>query len=364
VEQAAELLLLQGQSDEQSPPPQQQRITASSSEAISHSSDDDIARALRESRLEEEQRQLRRALNQSAASKKAGAAAVSRDASPSSAVTTKSGLAVTHPGVKMVPKLADKSVEEQVLRSAQRLAPHPAAVDTLLRALCAVQADPDAPKFRRIDTSSVGYQRSVASAPGSTDFLQAMNYQPQGQFLILERCLYDPALMYLGVSALEQIKLSPEYRQAKAYQVFEKEVQAMLNDEPDEMARRAEYLASCPTEPPAGRGALMTVNIASHTLRRRFDGDDTLADVLNWLGAQASGLVPRLLDQSWSLVDQNRFPVSALDCVAERHATLQYLGCWPSGKLQVVPEEWRRANQDSGLRGSSRGLGAGPSHGR
>jgi hypothetical protein len=44
-----------------------------------------------------------------------------------------------HPDMQLIPKLQDKSVEEQVLRCADRLKSHPAAVETLSRAVAALQ---------------------------------------------------------------------------------------------------------------------------------------------------------------------------------------------------------------------------------
>jgi hypothetical protein len=53
--------------------------------------------------------------------------------------------------------------------------------------------------------------------------LRAMNYQPyDGQSLLLDRSMVDPALLYLGISTLEQTRLTPEYKREKAKDVFTK----------------------------------------------------------------------------------------------------------------------------------------------
>ena len=45
------------------------------------------------------------------------------------------------------------------------------------------------------------------------------------------------------------------------------------------------------------------------TLRRRFDGDDTLQDVVHWLGATVgSALLERLESGTWCLTDPSTAP--------------------------------------------------------
>ena len=281
--------------------------------------------------------------------------------------TTSGGLSAHHPDVKLIPKLQDKSTEEQILRCADRLKSSPQAVDTLYRALTAVQQNPENAKFRKIDKTTAGYQRSLANAPGAEDLLSAMNYRPHGtQSLVLDRGMVDPALLYLGVSALEQTKATSEYKQGKAKIAFAKqvlEIQQLANSSEAEAIQRAALMAKCPTEPAEGRGALMQVVFADETLRRRFDGDDTLQDVLNWLGAHGTPIPEKLQSREWSLVDLNRYPVIPIDCEANQHQTLQFLGCWPSGRLEVLAsdEEWRLGFVANVKAGSSRGLGSAPS---
>jgi len=316
-------------------------------------------------------------------------------------ITSSAILRAHHPDVKLIPKLSDKSVEERILRTADRMKSFPAAVDTLHKALTAVQNDPDSDKFRRIDTTSAGYQRSVAPATGAADFLATMGFQQQHQqqkhYLVLHRPLYDPALIYLGISALQQTRLTPEYVTAKQELVFVKEVQAMMlnnnnnkNLSAEEKQKRAAWRQQCPKEPAPGRGALMqieflgsgsgislvatddpppTTTTTTTTLRRRFDGDDTLQDVVHWLGAtMGKTLLERLESGAWCLTDLNRAGAGAvpvpLDLTRLGHHTLQYIGCWPSGRLQVRPTATTTMDADSAttlLGGESRGLASGAS---
>mmetsp|Transcript_28515 Transcript_28515/g.36815 ORF Transcript_28515/g.36815 Transcript_28515/m.36815 type:complete len:121 (+) Transcript_28515:43-405(+) len=95
---------------------------------------------------------------------------------------------------------------------------------------------------------------------------------------------------------------------------------------------------------------------------RRFDGDDTLADVLNWLGGcYGDELLERLRSREWCLCDLNRYPILPLDVEKHQNKTLQYIGLFPSGKLGVRLSEdsWRDGDEImDDIHGSARGLGA------
>jgi PUB domain/UBX domain len=242
-----------------------------------------------------------------------------------------------HPDVKLIPKLQDKAVEEQVLRTVDRMKTHAAAVDTLHRALSVIYQNPSDWKYRRIDTAHPGYQRAVAGAPGTQDFLRAMKFFPEGSVLILSEQMYDPALIYLGLTALEQAKQSPEYMAAKTQLLFQKEVASLLEAKVtlEEMSQRNQYRSRCPKEP--REGTLLQVHlIDGHTIRRRFDSDDTVADLLFWIGSQVGSVIYQRVveERTWTLMDVNhRVPLD----VGTSHSTLQYVGCWPSGRLQLQP---------------------------
>jgi len=286
---------------------------------------------------------------------------------PASAPSSLSHL--NHPGVKILPKLQDKSKEEQVLRCADRLKAYPQAVDTLYRALTTIQRSPDDDRYRKVDKTTAGYKRSLENVPGGEDLFLAMNFRRRGNDeLVLDRSAVDPALLFLGVSALEQTKLTDEYQSGKRKLQFAKDardIQMSVNTSEAEAIARSGFMSKCPSEPSDGRGALMQVRIADETIRRRFDGDDTLSDVLHWLGGHGSVIPEKILSREWCVVDLNRYPVHPIDCEKSQHHTLQYIGCWPSGKLEILPssEEWRRGGPDAGggdVRGSSRGLGSAP----
>jgi len=276
-----------------------------------------------------------------------------------------------HPNVKLPKKLEEKSKEEQILRNVDRVKSHPSSVDTLYKALVALRNDPNNDKFRKIDKSSKGYQRSLANAPGAEALLLTMNFtnNRNTNFLLLDRSRVDPALLYLGISALENAKNSTEYKEAKQLLQFQKDIRDVMfsvNSSESEAVLRAGFMSNCPTEPPEGRGALMQVTLGDEVVRRRFDADDTLQDILNWLGGHGSMIPDKLVQtREWCLIDKNRTPGNTpINCDANKKRTLQYVGFWPSGKLEIrlSPMSWlERGNDEEVLiTGSSRGLGAAP----
>jgi len=323
----------------------------------------------------------------SAAATNAGKAAAARHNNAFAAPQNKKTLDQTHPNVQIPEKLSKKSKEEQILRCANRVKPHVMAVDTLLRVLTSVRSAPDNAKFRTIDRSNGNYIKFVKDKPGAEDLLLAMNYRliHCNNELRLERNFVDDALLYLGVSALEQMRISEEYIEGKRLRAFHAEMRRVSKQNGSEMqqsgmtegetAIRLAFLSKCPKEPPEGRGASINVHLGDESekiqggrVSRRFDGDDTLEDVLNWLGGCYGNEVLEKIrgaSREWCLCDLNRYPILPLD--AEKHArkTLQYLGLFPSGKLGVrlSADAWRdREEIASGgefdIHGSARGLGA------
>ena len=84
--------------------------------------------------------------------------------------------------------------------------------------------------------------------------------------------MVDPALLFLGISALEQTKLTTDYRIGKGQAVFAKELQtirAAADTSEQEAIQRAEHQSKCPTEPPAGRSTNLQVTLGDEVVRRR-----------------------------------------------------------------------------------------------
>jgi len=226
-------------------------------------------------------------------------------------------------------------------------------------------------KYRRINKLNPGYQKSIATIPGAEPLLLSINFMPSGRNELILR-IVDLQLLQLGLSSLDTIKETMEYKVAKRETVFIKEMNQLLTSTPNEMelAERKELLSKCPREPTKGRGAIIYIILGgdgqnAKTLKRRFDGDDTLQDVLHWLGGEVGTLFPQNLNnRQWSLVDSNRYPRDIpIDCEAHANKTLQHLGFWPSGRLALRPSspQWiDRLDSSPPIIGVSRGLGSAP----
>lgn len=303
--------------------------------------------------------------------------------SGAAAAAAKKTLEQTHPAVKIPERLSNKSKEEQILRCADRLKSHVMAVDTLHRALTSVRNSPGEPKYRVIDRSNANYAKFVRDKPGAEDMLLAMNYRHDRarDELRLERHLVDDALLYLGITALEKIRTSDEYAEGKRSRAFHAEMRRVAGGNGSAMLRigmtegetliRTAFLGKVPKEPLGGGGARIDVFLGDESERieggrvnRRFDGDDTLEDVLNWLGGcYGNELLEKIRGDSrvWCLCDLNNYPILPFDVEKHGGKTLQYLGLFPSGKLGVrlSDDAWRdRRGGEFDISGSARGLGA------
>lgn len=309
---------------------------------------------------------------QSAASRNAGLAASSRIENRSN--NSKQSLANTHPKVQMPKRLSQHDQEDIIMRCTSRVAPYSLAVDTLLRSLKTIQANPSNRKYHTVDTTTAMFQRSL-NAPGVLDFLKAVNFHPNyNNQKTLTLTHFDAAAFYLGISALEQVQQSsPEYTKDKTLRLFQKDLSSALSGTGNvdkEMSARRDFLSKLPSEPIKG-GSQITVeygvtlnnantdansntNTYTYTndkapqsltkITRGFDHDDTLGDVVHWLGGQASAIPEKLEKGEWHLVDRNRqgaeedYNFHRLDLDDLRDRTLQYVGCWPSGRLAIVPK--------------------------
>lgn len=275
-------------------------------------------------------------------------------------------LAKHHPNVQVPKRLSQHDKEDQILRCADRIAPHPRAVDTLLKSLKRLQENPTDSRLRSIDTTTLGFQKSL-QAPGVLDYLKAMNYHPSySNRNILELSMYDAATLYLGISALEQIRLtSKEYQHNKQRMLFDEEIQKLLHQadtDTEEAIRRANYMSKCPSEPTNG-GGLLQIELGSQKVSRKFEGDDTLQDILSFLGGHASSIPDKLRNGEWFLVDQNLADSPPYNIASLESKTIQYIGMWPSARLAVVPFD-PSSSLSSKSRSSSptnsRALGAAP----
>merc|ERR1712176_627652 len=181
------------------------------------------------------------------------------------------------------------------------------------------------------------------------------NYNNQN---IMTLSHFDAAAFYLGISALEQIQHnSAEYIRDKVLRVFQKDLASALSENnatAGELSARADFLSKLPSEPTKGGsqitieyGVILNNNVSTDQeysltkISRGFDHDDTLGDVIHWLGGQASAIPKKLEEGEWKLVDRNRqgsvedYSFHRLDIKELKDRTLQSVGCWPSGRLAI-----------------------------
>lgn len=348
-------------------PPRTSAIGSASTTAAAIE-DSELQRAIQASLMTENENEKRnkknktknKSNNRSAASNNAGRAAASRFTNKSSA--PKKDLAKTHPKVQMPKRLSQHDQEDIIMRCANRVAPYSVSVDTLLRSLKTIQANPSNRKYQTVDTTTAMFQRSL-SAPGVLDFLKAVNFQPNyNNPKTMTLSHVDVAAFYLGISALEQIQQnSTDYTKDKALRVFQKDLASALSKDStttEELSARTKFMSKLPSEPTSGGsqitveyGILLNTSTNSPTnsepamtkITRGFDHDDTLGDVIHWLGGQATAISQNLESGKWKLVDRNKqgleedYHFHKLDLNELRDRTLQYVGCWPSGRLAIVP---------------------------
>jgi len=285
-------------------------------------------------------------------------------------------------GLKIPLRLDQKPKEEQILRSVQRLSKSSKTVDILLKALESLKSDPSNPKFRTIHKTTQVYKNYIQNVPGAQDLLLAVNFCNERNQLVnkqaAEQC--DMALLWMAISALEHSKNTNEYKVDKQKLEFSALVKDKIfrnntaTDNHEENKKRATFQSKLPPEPSnGGRSSVSLIHfhVESQLYSRKFDSDDQLADVLNWLGTISSSIPQYVASREWCIVDRNRCPVAPIDFEKHKSSTLQYAGFWPSGKLELMPshDDWRGTNNNNGrssaddqqvveVMGSPRGLAA------
>lgn len=255
---------------------------------------------------------------------------------------------------QLPPQLKDKSQEEQISRCVSRLQPFPLAIDTILIALTAIRDHPENQKFRSIDTFTPGYQDTLLNVPGAQDLLLCIRFQKQGQFLKLDRFQIDLALLWLAISSLQNATSSQEYIAGKQLLHFHRNLQQMLQQQTSESSN---YKLS--SEPGSTQNAsLIHLQLTdSITHKRRFHPDDTLQDIMSWIGTLASQIPNKITTNEWVLVDRGFSPPKSIPMNSHMlRKTLQTLGLWPSAKLQILIKDMLLDDGTSHF-GNERGLG-------
>lgn len=400
VERAAEILLISSSSSSANDNPRQQRqnevidLTGAPSNSLNHQNQDEVMeRVMRESLKSEEDRMKKqnKVTKKKQNSKKtqqaksspprasgtpAAKAAAARFSNTNTTQSSQKKAAATEkPKYKMPTPLKHKSKEEQITRLAARLSPYPRAVDTLTKALTALKNDPSNPKYRTIDKNTAGYQSTLQNVPSVEDLLLTVNFQKRSKgehgILVMEPSQLDIAILWIAISAIEKASKTKEYQSAKKKLVFENKVRKLLSVNETQVSEaeinaRLDYSRKLCTEPrDEAKGTihqnvtLMHVHLLPEkVVKRRFDGDDQLRDVIFWMGTFDSTIPDKIKSGEWCLVDKNMSNPKPIPCDERSlNMTLQRIGCWPSGRLELREGGNTEELDLMDLQAATRGLG-------
>ena len=221
--------------------------------------------------------------------------------------------------------------EERVQRAAARLAGHAAAVDILVTSLTRVLQNPADEKYRTVNIQNKHFQSTVAAAPGGMEFMYAVGFEPMHGHLVLQS--RDPALVWIGKSALEQLRGTSSYGASKeALQLQQALALSKVEYETHDEVARAAFLLRVPEEPPEGAAGStkICVHVGQEQVWRRFESCNTLEDLLNFVRS-----LPKAPKRDLVLDNITTRPPRRLDTAAQLGLTLQRLDMWPSGHVAV-----------------------------
>eukprot|EP00588_Corethron_pennatum_P017704 CAMPEP_0194304772 /NCGR_PEP_ID=MMETSP0171-20130528/2405_1 /TAXON_ID=218684 /ORGANISM="Corethron pennatum, Strain L29A3" /LENGTH=424 /DNA_ID=CAMNT_0039056123 /DNA_START=92 /DNA_END=1366 /DNA_ORIENTATION=- len=258
-------------------------------------------------------------------------------------ISTKAPI-LSHPNVTVPPPLASAPIHDQFVRCAERLASTPRALDALRRAMYTLAREPFSPTHRTIETGKgTMYNEILSDAPGASELLRAVGYvavsSPTPRLHLAKT---DEVVLAMAVSALEEAQKSDAYIFAKKLISFAKEVQKVVQSDIDE-AKKLMYSGKIPSETKfeMGEGAqLVKVRVILHsdlTVTRNFDSDDTVGDMMNWVGTYSPAVAGRLWEGDWQVENITTYPPQSINCKVESKETLQGAGLWPSGTLRLCP---------------------------
>jgi hypothetical protein len=279
--------------------------------------------------------------------------------------------------LKLPSDLKTKPISEQLTRLSLRFASQSLAVDTLHKTLDTILLNFGVERYRTVDCGSAGFRRAFEGVPGAHDFLLACGFVQQrgGSSAASQQPLLtlpkstDPMNLSLGLSILAELKTSHwEYNLDRQLRLFDKEVVKAMGHSPgatnkemeEEDLRRSQFLRLTPSDPGGMNCCKMTIqfgsgksSIAAATPAgggsqpaavvggsRNFSADDTLQDVLSWIGGvHGSKVYDKIVSGEWAFVnmdkkegDEGRNLNLSKEC---RGWTLMRLEFWPSGRLGV-----------------------------
>jgi hypothetical protein len=255
----------------------------------------------------------------------------------------------------------DSRVEARLRKLAEGFAGHPTSLDTILAVLKMILENPTDTKYRRLRLSNRRFAATVVGAPSGIDFLLQLGFardMSQGVEALLHT-RGDLGLLWLGKSVLEVQQQTAAYERAKAaLDQQEKAAQeeksfrdamaaSQTTASAEEEARRDAFRRRVPSEPlltgqatPTGASRIKLL-MGEHKVVRRFASDDTLADVVTFIGSLNSAAPEMFATGAWALWDFTVHPPKQLACTgADAPKTLYGLELWPAATLSVTPADF------------------------
>ena len=234
--------------------------------------------------------------------------------------------------------------KERCAKACVTLSPNVDAVDILMSSLTKVSKDPTNERFRKVNVSSAGpFKDRVASVPGGVELLYSVGFEPMYGHLVLQS--FDASLLEHALACLEAARTSEAYLSAKARKLSAKAADdARKEKEAAAALKRAGYLSKVPAEPAAENGGsvhstcVLTFTVGGERIaRRKFESDNTLEDVLNYVRS----LVAVPVDAVLKLDNVTTAPFRHLDPEDKRcaSASLYALDLWPMGTVGITVME-------------------------
>jgi len=231
--------------------------------------------------------------------------------------------------------------DERISKACVTLAPQAEAIDILLASLTKVKKDPTNERFRKVNVNASGpFKEKVASVPGGVELLYSVGFQPMYGHLVLQSL--DPSLLEHALACLDSARTTDAYLSTKARKLNAKAAEeARKKREATAAIKRAEFLAKVPPEPNAEHGGsvhstwVLTFTVGGERVaRRKFESDNTLEDVLNYVRSLSSVPVDALV----KLDNVTTAPFRHLDPTDKRSSTasLYALDLWPMGTVGIT----------------------------
>ena len=258
---------------------------------------------------------------------------LTKQSNPSTKSTTKSNSSNT------IDLTSEKLAPKGLSRLAKVLAPHPIAMDTVIKIIRTILTNPNNPKYRSMKWENKRFAETVKGAPGAIDFLKKIGFVDDKSNQALTLRTVDEGVLLVAMQMLQKQRRSTVYKSEVGKIEFDTVVQALLGRTPDssEIIKRKTYSDKVPNLPIEKQGTqtLVRITLGAHTVDRRFRTDNTLNAAINYLGSLSS-LIPTKIDNGeWILINTTTFPEQILDLNIDRNKTFYALEMWPSAWLEL-----------------------------